>query len=100
MFGGTGGYFLLLSHQMETQGTTFKQQGGFREKLTALRIEARAQQEAAPECPECGKPMARRTARSGRNAGRNFWGCTDYPKCRGIREVERGEASRESSESK
>ena len=89
----------MLNHQMESQGATFKQQGGFREKLTTIRVEARARQEAAPECPECGKPMAHRKARSGKNAGRDFWGCTDYPNCRGIREVEPGRESKESSES-
>lgn len=29
-------------------------------------------------CPECGRPMALRTARRGRYAGRQFWGCTGY----------------------
>ncbi len=42
---------------------------------------------AAPACPFCRKPMVTRIARSGRNAGGEFWGCTDYPKCRGIRPI-------------
>ena len=29
-------------------------------------------------CPECGRPMVLRTARRGRYAGRQFWGCTGY----------------------
>lgn len=78
----------MLNHQMEKQGETFKQEGGFREKLTDIRIEARAQQEGAPTCPDCGKPMARRLAKSGKNAGKTFWGCTAYPDCRGVREIE------------
>lgn len=36
-------------------------------------------------CPKCGRPMILRTARSGDNQGRQFWGCTGYPKCRTIR---------------
>jgi len=44
--------------------------------------------QSSPVCPECGKPMARRTAKSGKNAGREFWGCTGYPDCKGVREVE------------
>lgn len=32
-------------------------------------------------CPDCGKPMAKRTASKGANAGKSFWGCTGYPKC-------------------
>jgi restriction system protein len=39
----------------------------------------------APACPKCGKPMVIRTARRGRNAGGQFWGCEDYPTCTGIR---------------
>jgi restriction system protein len=29
--------------------------------------------------------MKRRTAKRGAHAGRDFWGCTDYPTCRGTR---------------
>jgi ssDNA-binding Zn-finger/Zn-ribbon topoisomerase 1 len=32
-----------------------------------------------PRCPQCGKSMALRTARSGQRAGQQFWGCTGYP---------------------
>lgn len=83
--------------QMEHQGESFKEEGGFREKLSGVRIEARAKQEGAPECPECGKPMARRKARSGKNVGGEFWGCTGYPECTGTREVEGSRGSREST---
>jgi restriction system protein len=41
----------------------------------------------APACPHCRKTMVIRVARTGANAGGNFWGCTDYPKCRGIRAI-------------
>ncbi|QKZ03083.1 restriction endonuclease [Pseudomonas eucalypticola] len=51
--------------------------------------EAPAPSEApqAPACPHCRKTMVVRVARSGRNAGGDFWGCADYPKCRGIRPI-------------
>ena len=39
-----------------------------------------------PVCPKCGSPMALRTAKKGRNAGGQFWGCTTFPRCRGIRD--------------
>lgn len=77
----------MLNHQLEAQGETFKKEGGFREQLSGIRVDARAKQQGAPECPDCGKAMARRQARSGRNAGREFWGCTGYPACRGLREI-------------
>jgi restriction system protein len=38
-----------------------------------------------PNCPLCSKPMKRRTAKRGAHAGQDFWGCTDYPTCRGTR---------------
>jgi four helix bundle protein len=34
-------------------------------------------------CPLCGKPMPLRTARQGKNSGKQFWGCTGYPDCKG-----------------
>jgi hypothetical protein len=41
----------------------------------------------APNCPNCGHKMVRRTARRGPNAGRAFWGCSTYPNCRGTRPI-------------
>lgn len=38
-----------------------------------------------PSCPNCGSSMVRRTAKSGANAGNSFWGCSQYPACRGVR---------------
>lgn len=38
-------------------------------------------------CPLCAKPMVRRTAKRGANAGGEFWGCTGYPACRGTRPI-------------
>ncbi len=40
--------------------------------------------EPAPDCPKCGQSMVRRTARRGANAGNEFWGCSEFPRCRGI----------------
>lgn len=41
-----------------------------------------------PLCPDCGGAMQLRTARRGRNAGGLFWGCADYPRCRGTADYE------------
>jgi DNA-binding helix-hairpin-helix protein with protein kinase domain len=40
-----------------------------------------------PNCPNCGSNMVRRTARRGPNAGRPFWGCSSFPRCRGTRPI-------------
>jgi hypothetical protein len=43
----------------------------------------------SPSCPKCGADMVKRTAKSGANAGGEFWGCSNYPRCRGIVTVSR-----------
>lgn len=40
--------------------------------------------DASPVCPKCGGGMVKRIAKQGGNAGRSFWGCENYPRCRGI----------------
>jgi len=39
--------------------------------------------ENVPECPECGKTMVQRVAKKGDKKGNTFWGCSDFPKCKG-----------------
>jgi len=39
---------------------------------------------ADPLCPKCMSPMVRRTANSGAYAGQEFWGCSTFPRCRGV----------------
>jgi predicted RNA-binding Zn-ribbon protein involved in translation (DUF1610 family) len=43
---------------------------------------------ATPLCPKCGIEMVLRTAKTGSNQGGQFWGCPDYPRCRGILKCE------------
>ena len=40
--------------------------------------------EQMPCCPRCGAPLVLRTARQGTRAGKQFMGCSAYPKCRYI----------------
>jgi topoisomerase-like DNA binding C4 zinc finger protein/restriction-modification enzyme MmeI-like protein len=40
-----------------------------------------------PECPLCHSTMVLRTPRHGNNAGQTFWGCSNFPPCRGKRAV-------------
>lgn len=37
-----------------------------------------------PLCPKCSTPMVQRQAGKGKHAGKRFWACTNYPKCREI----------------
>ena len=81
----------LLKRQLESQSQVFLEKGGFTENLHAVRMKQRESDKSGPSdipaCPACGKPMRRRTAGKGPRAGQVFWGCSDYPKCRGIQEV-------------
>ena len=36
------------------------------------------------QCPKCGSSMVLRKAKRGQNAGGEFWGCSKFPKCRGV----------------
>jgi Topoisomerase DNA binding C4 zinc finger len=38
-------------------------------------------------CPICHSQMIKRKARRGSRAGQEFWGCPNYPDCRGTRPV-------------
>ncbi len=46
----------------------------------------------APECPQCGSQMKERVRRSD---GAPFWGCSRFPKCRGIVDIEKAENQEE-----
>jgi|GEM_PF-3251468 len=41
----------------------------------------------APQCPKCGSDMILRTAKRGDRKGNQFYGCTRYPKCKEIIDV-------------
>jgi four helix bundle suffix protein len=88
----------MLHAQIEHQGQAFLDSGGFRERLYQCRTAARDEADGtvaaapAPECPKCGQTMRRRTARTGRNAGRAFWSCAAYPECKGTRDIPAAEA--------
>jgi len=43
-----------------------------------------AAEQASKVCPLCGRPLELKTARHGKHAGTDFWGCTGYPTCKYI----------------
>jgi four helix bundle suffix protein len=89
----------LLDRQIEALEAQFIEDGGYSEQLAAARLAERNRKrlaqpadgtppaDALPVCPECGKAMVLRTAQKGKNAGKQFWGCSGYPDCKGVREV-------------
>ena len=46
------------------------------------------QQHNMPRCPYCGNSLVIRTAKSGPRAGKQFYGCSNYPKCHYIQNID------------
>ncbi|NTU97945.1 MAG: four helix bundle protein [Chlorobiaceae bacterium] len=89
-----------LDRQIEALERELIGEAGYSEQLAAARPAERSRKknqadpgdqsnrtDSPPNCPKCGKPMFMRTARNGKNAGRQFWGCPGYPECKGIADV-------------
>jgi restriction system protein len=91
----------LLDRQIHGLKRQFVEEGGYSERLAAVRLEKRRQETshrtdlsdpadrsdksqtpAAPTCAACGKAMVLRTARKGPKTGSQFWGCSGYPECK------------------
>lgn len=74
----------LLQSLLQNRLETFRKSGGFSENMTEERLRARrnyAIENGAPKCPSCGRPMLKRLQKRGQDQGKEFWGCSDYPKC-------------------
>lgn len=92
----------LLDQQLTALEQAFIEEGGYSEQLATARLQRRSrrnpsdpsdpsdqsdQSDPIPQCPRCGQPMVLRTAKTGPHAGRQFWGCTAYPDCKGTAEL-------------
>lgn len=78
---------LMMESYIRSLGESFKQEGGFREKMGEARREQRTEVhategESVPNCELCGSTM-RQLHRKADNG--LFWGCSNYPGCRGTR---------------
>jgi len=38
-------------------------------------------------CPKCGSKLVERVAKKGAKAGNTFWGCSNFPKCRFVKNI-------------
>ncbi len=85
----------LLDQQIAALEKQFVEEGGYSEQLATARLAERSRRKRhpsdspdptdhIPDCPQCAKPMVLRTAQNGKNAGKQFWGCSAYPDCKGI----------------
>lgn len=82
----TANYFLALN---KTNPVDYAEK--FRKLVEEQSINSKTSDEQKideiPSCPKCGAPMILRTATKGENKGSQFWGCSKFPKCRGIRQL-------------
>ena len=80
----------LLYRIIETGIDEVTKNGGFAENLTKARLQCRSEDtktEEEPLCPICGKKMRKLMARRGKNVGKPFWSCIDFPNCNGSRNL-------------
>ena len=85
----------LLDRQIEALEAQFIKEGGYSEQLATARLAKRtadrsdrsAPADPIPACPQCGKPMVLRTAQKGKSSGKQFWGCSAYPECKGLVDI-------------
>lgn len=75
-------YHHSLGRQLNRLEKEFVAKGGIKEKMFQARVEARTPVDT-PECPQCDKPMQKRSSNRG-----EFWGCSGYPECKGTRQIE------------
>tara|TARA_Y100000588_G_C14175116_1_gene890986 strand:+ start:577 stop:1347 length:771 start_codon:yes stop_codon:yes gene_type:complete len=50
-------------------------------------FKVRADKSAERKCPKCGSRMILRKAKRGVNSGKEFWGCSNFPKCRVVQNI-------------
>jgi restriction system protein len=84
----------LLDQQRAALERAFIEDGGYSEQLATARLAERQKKKDQPDpsdpsvripaCPKCSKSMVLRTAKTGKNAGQQFWGCSAYPDCKGV----------------
>ncbi len=74
--------FALIKQARQSTATTARQQ-----TVSTPQQTAPIKTTTEPNCPKCGARMSKRLARSGSNAGNEFWGCSTFPACRGIRHL-------------
>jgi len=78
---------LTMMHGYKNRlGEEFASQGGFKERMSEVRSEARVKsalgaEGETPKCPVCGGAMRLRKTKADNRA---FWGCGDYPLCKGV----------------
>lgn len=76
----------MKENEQEAEEKIEEQRAVFADEVEKVTEKTNTDTEAAGQilCPRCGAPMVRRTAAKGVNAGKEFYGCSRFPRCRGI----------------
>ncbi len=59
-----------------------------KKSLPKIASPTRAVTRSDRKCPRCGGTLVLRTAKKGARVGKNFWGCSNYPQCRFIENID------------
>lgn len=81
----------LLSKTSEKRKDYVKKYEKIIEKVKSKKEEGKEETQKQEEtliCPKCGAPMVLRVAKKGEKAGEKFYGCSQFPKCRFIMNIE------------
>ncbi len=81
----------LLSKTSEKRKDYVEKYKKIIEKVKSKKEEGKEETQKQEEtliCPKCGAPMVLRVAKKGEKAGKKFYGCSQFPKCRFIMNIE------------
>ena len=81
----------LLSKTSEKRKDYVEKYEKIIEKVKSKKEEGKEETQKQEEtliCPKCGAPMVLRVAKKGEKAGKKFYGCSQFPKCRFIMNIE------------
>ena len=77
-----------IKKRLEENADHSGEEGSQRAPTQSKKSQLKSSVEAQRVCPKCGGTLVLRRARRGANAGSQFWGCGNYPKCRYTEEIE------------
>ncbi len=83
---------LFSEKEMQERAEFFLQQNkqnpvDYVAKYRVMAEEEKKMETQPPVCPLCGAPMVLRTAKNGPNKGGQFYGCSTFPKCKGVKQI-------------
>lgn len=77
----------MVDYTKKFRGLVSKTASATPEEHASGEVQSRSDANSGPDvivCPRCGAPMVRRSATKGQHAGEEFYGCSKFPRCRGI----------------